>query len=163
MNPVLMEIRERIRSNTRVGAIAGGAALLVTLIVIWLEVTGGQRSVPVGEAFYTVDEGATLFADSADRIPPFDHDGKEAVLAAVFSCDQGKHQWVQYLLKYSQEGLDAVAEMKAGGAKNVHVPRESGLVKRPGDKNWMPVTDCKSIMTPRCPEGQAGSPAEVRP
>ena len=45
-----------------------------------------------GSAFYTTDDGATLFTDGADRLPPFDHDGKAAVMAAVFSCDNGKHR-----------------------------------------------------------------------
>ena len=160
MSPV--GVVEYIRRNPRIGAVAGSVLLVVGLVAILMQSVGGRRSVSPGNAFYTTDEGATLFADAADLLPPFDHDGKEAVRAAVFSCDNGQHRWVQYLFKYSPEALTGAAQMKAAGMKHISLGTDSALVKRPGDKAWARAID-SPIMTPRCPDGQPDPPLEVPP
>ena len=152
-----------MRGNTRVGAAVGAALLVVGMIAIWMQTSGGSRVVSPGQAFYTTDEGATLFTDSANHLPPFDHDGKEAVRAAVFSCDSGQHRWVQYLLKYSPEALSSAAQMKAAGAQYISLGLVDALVKRPGDKAWVRASESSSVMTPRCPDGQPGPPLAVPP
>jgi hypothetical protein len=104
----------------------------------------------------------TYFADDATSIPPFDHGGKEAVLAAVYSCDGGKHQWVQYLAKYEPEQKKALESAKGPLLRGTGVT-QGLLVKRPGDANWvstMDVTVSAPICRPACPEGMGSGPVE---
>ena len=72
-----------------------------------------------------------------------------AVRAYVFTCDGGKHQWVQYLEKYNDDGKKLL-ESKAAHADGV-LP----LVKRPGKGDWVGEQTSKGVevMTPACPDG----------
>lgn len=91
------------------------------------------------QAFFTDDDGATTFQDDATKIPPFDHHGKEAVRAYLFSS-KGK-QFVGYLERYSKDAQMKLAGMKSDinhalemqRARNSIVPD----VKKPGDTVWV--------------------------
>ena len=52
------------------------------------------------QMFYTIDDGATLFADDITKMPPFLYNGNKLSGAYPFTCDGGQHQWVQYLETY---------------------------------------------------------------
>lgn len=84
------------------------------------------------------------------------------MLAAVFSCDNGQHRWVQFLFKYTPEATAELARLKEASVKRSSLGSGSALVKRPGDKKWLPAIDSQTIMT-RCPDGQPGPPTEVVP
>ena len=89
------------KSKAKVALAAG--LLVVAVILLWLFYPAGRRQA-VGEgqrqAFYSDDDGATWFADAADRLPPFDHDGKPAFSAFVYECD-GK-PFVNHLERYTR-------------------------------------------------------------
>ena len=115
----------------------------------------------MSKAFFTTDDGATLFAEDISRISPFDHDGREAVRAFVFTCDGGKHQWVQCLQKFEADAkrqLEGYNPQKGGRLPS----RVSTLVKRPGASGWNSAADPRStdIVEPHCPEGMGAGRIE---
>jgi hypothetical protein len=115
--------------------------------------------------FFTTDDGVTLFADSLLLKPPFDHDGRQAVRAYVFKADGP--QWVQYLEKYSDAGKRQSDVYQSSPPGTVPPPSDSEwLVKRPGDRDWVPLTasEAANIIEPRSPDGgDAASIQEVNP
>ena len=57
----------------------------------------------IDNAYYTDDEGKSYFTDTIYRVPPFDHDGKTAVRAMVFTYDNGNKEYVAYEMRYTDE------------------------------------------------------------
>lgn len=157
-----MSFREALSRRPALIAVVGGGLLGVGIVFSVLQLRGrGRPALPVipERCFYTTDDGATLFADSLSQFPPFDHDGRPAVRAYVFSCDGGKHQWVQYLEKYSNE-----AKKEAGAASQP--PRSGLLVKEPGADRWVSEASAaaQKVMDARCPDGmRAGDITAVMP
>jgi hypothetical protein len=100
-------------------------------------------------AFFTTDDGATTFVDSATNIPPFDHQGQSAVRAYQFTADNGQHHWVQYLQKYP----DAVEKGIAPAATQQPTDLGQALVKRPGERTWVSESSAHGIeiITPKAP------------
>jgi hypothetical protein len=145
--------------------IVAGAAWLTWFY--WPE----PRLEPPTRAWYTVDDGTTRFADDAERIPPFDHDGKQAVRLHLFSCDGGKTTFIAYLQKIPEETF---AKFRERGVDPLTVDDdelagENGwLVKRPGANNpWINSRDggeaYRELMTVRCPDGRTDVAREVFP
>ncbi|MFT3788077.1 MAG: hypothetical protein QM770_18210 [Tepidisphaeraceae bacterium] len=62
------------------------------------------------------------FVDQADRIPPFQKDGKEAYGMYVYSCDGGKTESLAYIWKYTKEVAARRVEMQ----KKLEEARKSG-------------------------------------
>jgi hypothetical protein len=147
-----MSIRDQLNRRPILTAIIGSIALVVALVLILPRPSGGAASKV--NVYYTTDEGATLFADDSEKVPPFDHDGKPAVEARVYTCDGRKHQFVQCLVKVADTG-QRVAGLPAG----VTVSR---VVKRPGAKDWVDMASPRaaSIFIPVCPDGQGTGPIE---
>jgi hypothetical protein len=153
-----MGIRERLNEHQTVSIAASLGVVL--LIVIWICVRTSGTSIPKQLNFYTTDDGATLFAEDSRKVPPFDHDGQQAVRAFVFTCDDGQHQFVQYLQKYSDEVKQQLEASRAFGTL------ANGLIKRPGDAKWIPESDpAAQAMTQRkCPDGNnTGTYRQVYP
>ena len=101
-----MGIRETLNQNRgiTIGAVSGVIVLTLVYIVYSLRgESGGGASAGTAKAFFSDDDGQSYFADGADKIPPFDHNGKPAVTAHVFRCNGGK-PFVGYLERYTPEG-----------------------------------------------------------
>jgi hypothetical protein len=97
--------------------------------------------------FFTIDEGKTLFPIESSTRAPFLRDGKQAVRAHVYTCDNGKTTFVAYLSKFSPVALEP-------------------LVKKPGMTQWFPISTpaAGTILQVKCPEGSTGkTPVEVFP
>ena len=161
-----MELRVLINTH-RTPAIAASCAIIIVVALLCLNQlrSGGRPPLPViaGRAFFTTDDGATLFADSIDRDPPFDHDGKPAVRAYVFACGNGAHRWIQYLEKLSDDGakqMDLIRNSPPGTAAGLD--GHAWLVKPPGSGAWIPRSDgaSRAIMKPACPDDS--DPATIR-
>lgn len=168
-----MGLRETL--NERPGLVAGAAAgiLLLAVLLIGLQMfrtpdltrqgTGNQH-------FYTTDDGASLFADDALKIPPFDHQGGQAVRAKVFTCDGGKTRFVGYLERYTTEALALLRPASPASPPPedaVRAALESGLeAKRPGNPRWVPMRNApefRRITTVNCPDGTPGPLEAVLP
>jgi hypothetical protein len=130
----------------------------------------------VPEAYYTTDGGKTFFADTEERVPPFDHNGQEAVRAMRFKC--GGTEFVGYLQRFNADAkktLEEVAEFaktaKKGDKPPAAVFRADGAsrggreVRRLGDTKWYNFgsTEGSKIMDVKCPDGSAGTPEPVVP
>jgi hypothetical protein len=163
-----MGIREELNKRPQAATIAAVVLLVVGIGAMAFQLSGA-RGVSGEEAFYTVDDGANWFADDANKLPPFQHDGKEAVRAYVFECN-GK-QFVNHLERYTPERrklAEATAQAKKAGQPLPPPPAVArqaanwGLeVKKPGDKAWVAGSDLaksSQIMRARCPDGKEALP-----
>lgn len=121
------------------------------------------RRIPT-QAYYTVDDGKTLFADKIGRQGPFDHEGKQAVLAYVYSCDGGDTRFVAYLERYTDEYIQKMASTPATRPSGFGPPPGYGaeeiqarMVKKPGDAEWTMWASEKGqkiANSGACPEGE---------
>ena len=75
----------------------------------------------------------------------------------VFICDDGQHQFVQYLQKYSDDAKQQLEKPHSFGSTFI------GLIKRPGETKWISESELKarSIELAKCPDGN--NPGRVFP
>jgi len=151
-----------------VGVVVVLIALAVVSIVYQLrppsDVALGPR-----KDFYTVDDGETWFVDDIDKITPFDHDGKPAVLVHLFTCDGGKARFVGYLEKLPDGAVEkyrARMNFPASATPEADDVAEmvGSLVKRKGEMEWVASIDrerFEQITQVHCPGG-TGEPERVR-
>ena len=70
------------------------AVLLIAAVALGYQLVGGRENgaaAPVAKtAFYTDDGGKSFFKDDINKIPPFDHNGKQALRCDVFTDPSGK-------------------------------------------------------------------------
>ena len=86
------------------------------------------QRVPNGDlACYSDDDGATWFVDSAYKVTPFDHEGKQAVRALVFTYAGGSKHFVVCLMRYSQKGQKKLADAIAAAERNSQPIKFIGL------------------------------------
>jgi hypothetical protein len=172
-----MGIRQAIQENRQVGIVVTVVLLAVGGIAIFYQVRGlGSPRPIVPEYYFTTDDGQTLFAESAERVPPFDRGGKQAVRAYVFKCS-GK-QFVGYLERYTEETRrlmmqadEAVKNARPGErpppiiAQAASAARAGREVKRPGDASWVLAysSEGTKVTGMQCPPGQSGEPEPVAP
>ena len=157
-----MGVREKLRDYPQ------AAALVATVLVIgggWFLYLQVANSVPVigppRKLFVTVDEGKTFFPAPAEQLPPFQHEGKTALRAYIFTCS-GK-SFVGYLERYSERAkvlmLESWKEQReTGRPPSMNPEMLNGIeVKRPGDTTWIRHSDlarASEIMNVRCPDQQ---------
>lgn len=127
-----------------------GLAVVTVLVMaglaagVWYLTRSTEYAAPT-KAFYTVDDGQNLFKDDVNRVTPFDHEGKQAVKAYVYTCDGGKTRFVAYLERMP-EGMKQPEMSEAPAAvQNVAEvtegcrPRSSGqwpVVRRTPEGSW---------------------------
>lgn len=157
-----MGIREQL--NRKPGASAGAAAALIALAAIFLVLQLRAGSGGSDQAFFTVDDGETWFADDISKLPPFQRDGKEAVRAYVFEC--GGKKFVNHLERLTPEArklMEATAEAQKAGKPPPPPPASAGRTvmwgqefKKPGEKEWVPGANLAKVgpvLQPKCPDG----------
>lgn len=161
-----MGFRDSLNNNPGVTTGATVGIIVVMLGVIVWRLIGADTSSyapPSTKAFFSDDDGATFFVDERTKVPPFDHNGKTAYAAEVFTCDGGKTLFVGWLRRYTAEGK------RRREAQLAHVPGKppagiidvedfSGVeIKRPrtGDKGWVKEIDAAAdaIRDVSCPDG----------
>ena len=169
-----MGIRESLRQKPAM-AVALGAGLVVVgaaLAVLQLAASGSGGAGGGGEmAYFTTDDGQTWFADDGGKLAPFNHDGKDAVRAYVFTC--GGKTFVNHLERYTAEShrkLIALNESMRAGKSAPPVAQLMAMreveVKKPGAGEWVSaknVARSAAIIRPACPAGMTGEPTPVVP
>jgi hypothetical protein len=160
-------IREKINQNPRQTTIVTAAIVLVAILfILWQACSGGPGSSGYvsSKAFFSTDDGKTFFVDSSSNIPPFMKDGKMAVRAQVFTCDDGKTKFVGYLEMYTPQEKAMLEQMAKGGNKG-GTPMYAGyggqaMVKQPGapPQMWIPLAPqttvaYQTVVQPKCPGG----------
>lgn len=164
-----MSLRDKINKNpTQTAAITAVAIFLALLVILWQwGCFGGGGG--VGKSYYTVDDGKTFFVDDSNKIPPFKHEGRDAVRAHVFRCGSGD-PFVGYLEMYTPQDKKMMEDAMAGKAPPQAYSGYSGqaMVKRPGTgpQGWvalMPGTTqfYAQVVQVTCPDG--GVPERVYP
>ncbi len=152
----LREIANQKKGLTTAIAIA---MVVVAVGVLAWQITGGfTQAADQAQSFFSDDDGKTFFAADASKLPPFDHNGKEAVKAHVYTCDDGKTTFVGYLERYTPE-----ATAKLNAARNTdkydQVVEEVFVngteLKKPGDAKWSPRSspEGRAAAMPKCPDG----------
>ena len=149
-------------------------AAAVVAVIAWVVVYA--RSAPPtnvevsGTAWFSTDDGQTCFKDDQYKVPPFDHRGRPACRAYVFTCDSGKTTFVAYLERYTPEAQRRLKEMRA----SKHPPEFGEIqrivnggveVKKPGAGQWTKTTDPQAIKIrqPSCPDKPGVRPQPVLP
>jgi hypothetical protein len=153
-----MSVRETLNSKPSLTVAFAAALVLGCGWLVFHQLRPAPEPPPIG-VFYTDDDGTTWFTDSPTHTSPFDHNGKEAVRCCVFTA--GSKSFVGYMRKMTPELMHRYqanmgstdAELAAGT-----------LVKRPGDKEWVPMSDprSQSVTHPTAPGG-SGDVTEVEP
>ena len=167
-----MGIRETLNQNPAITTGVTAAVIVVALIIIgWQLLGGGNRPRIPTQAYYTVDDGETCFAADINLIPPFEHNGKEAVRVYLYTCGSRKEAFPVYLERYTPQAKAELERLNAD-PENADIGRIEELrmngvqVKkaRDPDGRWVPQADynrSQEIMNPVCPEGSSGKTLEA--
>jgi len=152
-----------------VGVVLVLVALAVASIIYQLRPVSEIGFIPRKD-FYSDDDGQTWFVDDVDKITPFEHGGKPAVLVRLFTCDGGRTKFVGYLERLPDGAVEKYRE-------RLHLPSDAvpeadevaevagSLVKRKGDPEWVPSSDglkYAQIVRVYCPD-EKGELERVRP
>src|SRR4051794_37476393 len=103
-----MGARQWIDKNKNMTTTAS-VAVVVGAIAFMVYSMRGDR--PQTKDWFTTDEGQTWFKDSNRKVPPFDHNGKEAVFAKVYECHGQK--FVAYMKRFKPDGKRRMDEARA--------------------------------------------------
>ena len=159
-----MGIRETLNKNPGITTGATAAIILIAIGFIIYQLSGGGAPSVATEAYFTIDDGKTWFADDINKIPPFDKDGKQAVKAYVYKCPGGD-PFVSHLERYTPEGKKALEAAQKSNDPNNPVVLEDVMangveVKKPGAdpvKGWAKQSNSAiagKIMELKCPDGK---------
>jgi hypothetical protein len=164
-------LRETLNENPGLTTAATAIIILTALgFGLWqfMRGSGAGGSATSGgpaRAYFTIDDGKTWFEDSLAKLPPFQHDGKTAYRARLFTCDGGKTKFVGYLERFTPEMRAHIESLQKGGPGTIPMEsQESGgiEVKKPGtgDKGWVKRSDPtaqKLIEAVTCPDGSTNN------
>jgi hypothetical protein len=152
-------LREKLNENPGFTTAATAVIIVGALIFVGMSfMRGGSDSAMTNQTWFSVDDGATYFAADRSNLPPFDHEGKQAVRAWLFTCDGGKNIFVGYLERYTPAAKKQLEEIrsKSGGMMPMEVEARMGVeIKKPGTGTWVLQTDPRSaaIIDVKCPDG----------
>ena len=114
----------------------------IALVVSMRSASGPSASVP--QYYYTNDDGKTYFRDSAERITPFDHDGKPAVRAHVFKAKDG-HIFVAWMERNTEKAAAVLRRLRPEGKPPVPASQadiaamaQGGEYRKVADPKWVP-------------------------
>jgi hypothetical protein len=156
-----MGIRETLNENPKLVTRATVFIIAVAVIFAFWHVLPAGRQGNIPHEFFSDDDGATWFIDSSARLAPFDHDGRQAVLAKVFRCRSGT-EFVGYLEKFTDDAKkQIVADRTTGHMKPGIAAMEQGisagdiLIKKPHGGKWVSSRSPQAIEveTIECPDG----------
>jgi hypothetical protein len=164
-------IRETLNKNPSITTgVTIGIIVIAIAAIVW-QMMSGRPNINNIQSFYTVDDGATWFADKAIKNPPFDHDGQQAVRCYVFKCgDKGK-EFVGYMERFTSDALKKMEDAKAHPDNSDPMLMEdlytTGMeVKRPGNGKWVLRTNPEADRIQsevKCPDGSTENILPVIP
>ncbi len=154
-----MSLRETINDRKGLGVVIG--VVLIAAAVGSFVVAHRQPAIQVEQLYYSIDDGATFFAEDANRIYPFDHNGQPAYRVYVYRCGDGQ-PFVSYLARYNDRTRTRLEQLIAKGSPDdvgeIARLRGAGIeVKKPGDKEWVALDDpaaAEILSGPACPQDQ---------
>jgi hypothetical protein len=137
-----MGIRDYLNRNPAVAAGLIAAVMLVAAYVFWTSSTDAS-SLRASKVYFTADGGATYFADDAEKIYPFDHNGRPAYRAYVFRCGS-EAPFVSYYARYSEATKSKLLELQPrrsdpAVATEIAELISTGIeVQKVGTDKWVP-------------------------
>ena len=147
-----MSLRNKINQYPVIPLLGVLIALSVCGYIVWDLISGGSPgSLPSSWiAYYSIDDGKTIFADKRPPSQPFQKDGKDAYLAIVYTCDRNKTTIVQALIKRTEETFTHPGSPEK-------LTRSVSYIKKPGDTTWVSEDNFGKWSAieraPRCPDG----------
>jgi hypothetical protein len=110
--------------------------------------------------FYTDDDGKTWFPEQANHVPPFNHNGKDAVRCFVYK--NNGQPFVAYMRKFTKPVAAKISGNQSMGDAEL---ANGTLVKRPSDPDWIPSSDPRAaaIMNPKNPKNPGEPLTAVMP
>lgn len=165
MEGVRDSIRKHSTATIATMAIVAAAALFFTL----RNASSSTSSVTtvMNKVYCTTDDGATTFVAPMSQVPPFDHEGKIAVRAWVYSCDGGKTKFVGYLERFTPQAKKRIESSTQAPGTGGSVGPGDSEVKKPGAGNpWVSEANfaaAAKVMEVKPPPGQSGEPVMVLP
>ncbi|HEY7119421.1 MAG TPA: hypothetical protein VH475_22710 [Tepidisphaeraceae bacterium] len=156
-----MGIRETL--NTKPGVVTGATIGVIVLVIIVIFLQTRTPKVQVAtRAYYTVDDGQSVFEDEMDKAAPFEHGGQMAVRAHMFSCDGGKTRFIGFLEKVAEAPKVAPSPDPRSGRRSRVT---TSLIKAPKDAGakWVAIGTPEAAAVQagvRCPNGD-DKPMEV--
>jgi hypothetical protein len=154
-----MGIRETINEKRAISLTVAIGILVVAFFYLTWQTIGSSKGGTL-KAFYTVDDGVTWFADDADKIPPFDHNGKQAVMCFVYKCGDDGEPWVSHLMRYTPQGKKQREDQLQNKPDNLVGPNIGQFQQievkqaRSGDDGWVRINDPRAalIQELKCPD-----------
>jgi hypothetical protein len=155
--------------------IAGGLMLAAVGLSIGLAdvaASGDKREAPSTQpatrptmAWFTVDDGQSWFKDDASKLPPFLHDGRQAVRCYVFRVGNGG-PFVGYLQRWTPEHHKLVEEARARGTTLTDEELQRSAMynrefRKPGDEEWVKPRNVEGVRRVTTVVGRDGRPAEA--
>jgi hypothetical protein len=168
-----MAIREALQQKPAMALAMGAGLIVIVLSLAAIQFSGGSSGDGgrPDEAYFTTDDGQTWFADGADKLAPFTHDGKEAVRAYVFKC--GGKKFVNHLERYTAESVRKLTALNEAMRAGKGVPPVAQLasmreveVKKPGAAEWVSTKSAAKaagVVRVVCPDGAKGEATAVAP
>lgn len=165
-----MGLRETMNRNPGIVMGVVIVAILIAGYFIVQQFRGSSGGTPATSAYFSDDDGKTYFKDDITKLAPFDHGGKEALRAYVYSCN-GK-PFVACLERLTPElKAEMVKARETAGTgkppqnvgKLIQLSMSGRQVRKPGETNWVQQASPQgsSIMTVKCTDGSA--PEAVTP
>lgn len=159
-----MSIRESMARHTPVWGGVGACLILVALGVITWQLTSSEVKSRGENAFYTIDDGQTMFVDERSKSVPFEYKGKPAYRVHAWRCEDGS-------MIISHLSRDRVQLPNDGGGVATSVTRDREIqdmareqsrmvgveVRDPGSPPdaWFPIDSPqgRAITKPTCGDG----------
>lgn len=142
-----VSLRDKLNANPVITTVAAIVILVAAGVFIVMRAThtGPSNSIKIPtKDYYSDDDGKTWFVDSADLLPPFDHNGNKAYGVLLFRCGTGK-PFVQRLIGYDPSARQMMEERTKQGVSGAVAKLSQGvdgqMIKRPGDADWVTLTD----------------------
>lgn len=180
-----MALRESISKNPTVVMGLAGAAIAIALgAILWQAATAGSASSSSDQTspkvYFTTDTTsgpaaiAAMFADSADKLPPFDHNGKPAVRVRVWTTDGGTTRYVSHYERYTPKAIETLATLRQKfahlGEDHIKAMTKEQLelgggteIKLVDTDAWRPAPIDQATMLKRISPDPAKTPTEVLP
>jgi hypothetical protein len=165
-----MSVRESIDRYRKLVTVIAAVGIAFGAYLIFKSSAGPASQTMIARSYYTIDDGATWFVDDAQKVPPFEHNGKTAVRLRMYSSADGKKLFPGYLERYTEEARRRIAAAQRGdreaagmqtGRTLISLMEElltSGTeVKKPGSGGtWVRRSDFQAsapVLDVRAPDG----------
>jgi hypothetical protein len=159
-------IRETLNQNPAITTVATIIIILATLGLIVYQTWdfGGPSYAPPTQAWFTVDDGKTWFADDISKLPPWDYQGRPAHRVFVYTCDDRTTTFAAYLMRYTPEAKQKLTQGNTSDPMMQQLLNGPGVEVKPpltGEKGWLKRSDpaAAALLQPLCK--QTNAPAVV--